>query len=172
VASGPDVTGDPLYESLISVIFAATRRIWVVTPYFVPDETLARALELAARRGIDVRLVLPARSNHLFADLARASYVHQVQDAGGKIFLFEPVMVHAKVIVVDNDFAVVGSANMDIRSLFLNYEVALFLYAQALNEALAQWTEGLMAQSKTQLPRRGLGREMVENIVRLLSPLL
>src|SRR5262249_2862063 len=138
----------------------------------VPDETLARALELAARRGIDVRLIIPARSNHLFADLARASYIHQVQDAGGKVLLFEPVMVHAKVMVVDDDFAVVGSANMDIRSLFLNFEVALFLYDKQQNEALARWTEGLMTQSKTGLPHRGLGLEMVENVVRLLSPLL
>jgi cardiolipin synthase len=172
VASGPDVTGDPLYESLISVIFAARSRIWVVTPYFVPDETLARALELAARRGIDVRLVIPDRSNHLFADLARASYLHQVHDAGGKTLLFEPGMLHAKVMVVDDDFAVVGSANMDIRSLFLNYEVALFLYSHAENEALARWTENLIPACKTTLPVRGFWREMVENVVRLLSPLL
>ena len=70
VASGPDVVDDPLYESLVSSMFAARQRIWIVTPYFVPDEMLARSLSLAARRGVDVRLIVPARSNHLSADLA------------------------------------------------------------------------------------------------------
>jgi len=93
VASGPDVSGDPLYESLVSVAFAAQWRIWVVTPYFVPDETLVRALELAARRGVDVRVVVPARSNHLMADLARVSYLRQVQKAGGEVLMYEPGMV-------------------------------------------------------------------------------
>ena len=64
VASGPDVAGDPLYESLLALIFSAEDRIWIVTPYFVPDEMLARALTLATRRGVDVRLIVPARSNH------------------------------------------------------------------------------------------------------------
>src|SRR5262249_56502663 len=72
VASGPDVAGDPLYESLLALIFAARDRIWVVTPYFVPDEMLARALILAIRRGVDVRLIVPARSNHVCAALARS----------------------------------------------------------------------------------------------------
>lgn len=172
VASGPDVTGDPLYESLISIIFSAKKRIWVVTPYFVPDETLARALELAARRGVDIRLIVPARSNHLFADLARVSYLHQVQDAGGKVLRFTPKMLHAKVIVVDDDLAVVGSANMDIRSLFLNYEVALFLFSHGQTETVANWIKGLMPDCQVGLPSRGIGRELIENVVRLLSPLL
>lgn len=172
VASGPDVTGDPLYEALISIIFAAQTRIWVVTPYFVPDETLARALELAARRGVDVRLIIPARSNHLFADLARASYVRQIHDAGAKIFQFTPVMLHAKVIVIDDGLAVVGSANMDIRSLFLNYEVALFLFTRLQTGTVTAWIEGLLPDCQIGLPPRGMGRELVENVVRLLSPLL
>lgn len=172
VASGPDVTGDPLYESLISIIFAAKTRIWVVTPYFVPDETLARALELAARRGIDVRLIVPAHSNHLFADLARVSYLHQIHDAGGKILRYTRVMLHAKVIVVDDDLSIVGSANMDIRSLFLNYEVALFLFSRRHTATITQWVEAMFPDCQVKLPARGMGRELIENVVRLLSPLL
>src|SRR5207249_5836997 len=109
-ASGPDVTGDPLFDALISALFGASRRIWVVTPYFVPDEMLARALELAARRGVDVRLVVPARSNHPLADLARVSYLRQLHDAGGQVLLFAPGMVHAKAVLIDDDLAIVGSA--------------------------------------------------------------
>jgi cardiolipin synthase len=172
VASGPDVAGDPLYATLVSVIFAARQRIWVVTPYFIPDETLARALDLAARRGVDLRLVLPARSNHLMADLARASYIRQVHDAGGRILLYEPGMVHAKVVVVDDRLAIVGSANMDMRSLFLNYEVALFIYTPEKVEETAEWVRCLMTECVSQLPVHNQAHVLAENVVRLLSPLL
>ena len=172
VASGPDVEGDPLYESLISLLFAARERIWVVTPYFVPDEILARALDLAARRGVDVRLIIPNRSNHLSADLARVGYLRQVHEAGGRILRYRPGMIHGKVIVIDNDLAVVGSANMDMRSLFLNYEVALFLYGREQIRASAAWVESLLPGCRPGIPRRTWARELAENIVRLLSPLL
>ena len=154
------------------MLFAATHRVWVVTPYFVPDETLVRALELAARRGVDVRLIIPDHSNHLAADLARGSYLHQVHDAGGQVFRFVPVMIHAKLVLIDDDLAVIGSANMDLRSLFLNFEVALFLYSRAQTAAASAWVESLIPDCKTGLPRRGWGRELIEDVVRLLSPLL
>lgn len=172
VASGPDVQGDPLYESLISLLFAAQERIWVVTPYFVPDEILSRALELAARRGVDVRIVIPHRSNHLSADLARVGYLRQIEQAGGKILRYKPVMVHAKVVIVDRELAVVGSANMDMRSLFLNYEVALFLFSRERVAEAEQWLEALMSRCKPGLTPVSWPREIAENVVRLLSPLL
>lgn len=172
VASGPDVAGDPLYESLVTAIFTAQQRVWVVTPYFIPDETLARALDLAARRGIDVRLVVPARSNHLAADLARAGYLRQVHDAGGHILLYTPGMIHGKVVLIDHDLAIVGSANMDMRSLFLNYEAAVYLYSAPQINAAAAWMQTLMAESVSRLPTPGRLSELTENVVRLLSPLL
>jgi cardiolipin synthase len=172
VASGPDVNGDPLYDSLITAFFAARERIWVITPYFVPDETLVRAFELAARRGVDVRLMVPDHSNHLSADLARGSYLNQVQEAGGQILRFRPVMLHAKLIVLDDDLAVVGSANMDMRSLFLNFELALFLYSDEQVEAASAWMEGLMGTCRHGISPRGWLRELAENVVRLMSPLL
>ena len=172
VASGPDVSGDPLYESLLALIFSAQSRIWIVTPYYVPDEMLARALALAARRGVDVRLIIPARSNHLSADLARASYLRDLHTAGGRVLLYTPVMLHAKAVLFDDRLAVIGSANMDMRSLFLNFEVALFVHSPHQVDQVAKWAEGLMADSKPELPAPGWARELAENVVRLLSPLL
>jgi cardiolipin synthase len=171
VASGPDVAGDPLYESLLSLLFTANRRIWVVTPYFVPDEMLARGLELAARRGVDVRLIVPRHSNHRSADLARIGFLREIQNAGGRVLLYEPGMLHAKAVLVD-DVAVVGSANMDMRSLFLNYEVALFLYCDSQVEEIAEWVRSLMAEATLGLPSQGWTAELAENVVRLLAPLL
>jgi cardiolipin synthase len=144
----------------------------VVTPYFVPDEMLARALNLAARRGIDVRLIVPAHSNHPSADLARASYLRDLHNAGGQVLLFGPVMLHAKVVVIDDHLAVIGSANMDMRSLFLNYEVALFVWSRADVQTVACWVQGLMTGTQRELPAPGWPLELAENVVRLLSPLL
>jgi cardiolipin synthase A/B len=172
VASGPDVEGDPLYEALLALIFAAQTRIWIVTPYYVPDEMLARALGLAARRGVDVRVILPAHSNHITADLARASYLRDLHTAGGRILFYEPVMLHAKAVLFDDRLAVIGSANMDMRSLFLNFEVALFVHSPEQVNHVAAWAEALMADSKPELPTPGWAFELAENVVRLLSPLL
>jgi cardiolipin synthase len=172
VASGPDVAGDPLYESLLALIFSARSRIWVVTPYFVPDEMLARALNLAARRGVDVQLIVPARSNHRSADLARASYLRDLHNAGGRVLLYTPVMLHAKVVLFDDQLAVIGSANMDMRSLFLNYELALFVGSGPRIQEVASWVQGLTTQSQRELPPPDWPLELAENVVRLLSPLL
>jgi cardiolipin synthase len=172
VASGPDVAGDPLYESLLALIFSARSRIWIVTPYYVPDEMLSRALGLAARRGVDVRVILPEHSNHLTADLARASYLRDLHNAGGRVLLYRSVMLHAKAVVFDYELAVIGSANMDMRSLFLNFEVALFVSSPERVEEVSAWARGLIADSQPELPTPGWPRELAENVVRLLSPLL
>jgi cardiolipin synthase A/B len=172
VASGPDVAGDPLYESLLAMIFSAEDRIWIVTPYFVPDEMLVRALTLAARRGVDVRLIVPYRSNHLSADLARAGYLRDLFNEGARVMLYKPVMLHAKAVIFDDRLAVIGSANMDMRSLFLNYEVALFVASPTQVAEVAAWARGLMIETVPELPPPGLPRELAENVVRLLSPLL
>jgi cardiolipin synthase len=172
VASGPDVAGDPLYESLLALIFAARDRIWIVTPYYVPDEMLARALSLAARRGVDVQLIVPYRSNHVTADLARAGYLRDLHEAGGRVLLYTPTMLHAKAVLFDDHIAVIGSANMDQRSLFLNYEVSLYVSSPIEVGEVAAWARGLMADSRLELPPPGWARELAENVVRLLSPLL
>ncbi len=170
VASGPDSASDLIYDALLSAVFEAQSRLWITTPYFVPDEALARALVLARRRGVDVRVLVPRKSNHLVADLAGASYLRQVHDAGGKILCFEPSMMHAKVVIVDERIAVVGSANMDMRSLFLDYEIAMFFYSPEEIARVAAWFEAL-EPSCGALEPASRTRAIFEDLGRLMAPL-
>ena len=171
VASGPDVPGDAFYDGLLTALFEAKERIWIATPYFVPDETLACALVLAAKRGVDVRILVPARSNHWVADLVAASYMRQVRDAGGRLCLYRGGMMHAKVSIIDSQLATVGSANMDIRSLFLNYEIALFFYSRPDIDRLASWYESALADCDSKFPAPTAVRLLAEDLGRLLAPI-
>jgi cardiolipin synthase len=175
VASGPDVTGDSLYEGILSLVQQAQRSVWIVTPYFIPDEVLQRSLMVQARAGLDVRIVVPARSNHLITDLARRHHLRELQRAGVKVLLYQPGMNHAKILMVDGETALFGSANMDLRSLFVNFEIGLVSYSKAEARAVHAWMEEVFAQSRP-LPERQRPRRFFpalgEEIARLLAPLL
>lgn len=169
VASGPDQADDTLYALLVSACFMAQTRILAVTPYFVPDATLQMALTLAARRGVAVDLVLPARSNHRLADMARPAALRELAQAGARVWLL-PDMVHAKAVVIDDNLALAGSANLDGRSLFLNYELMVAFFGPADVARFAQWVEQLRARGALYRPRApGVVREMAEGLVRFLA---
>lgn len=170
VGSGPDVPTDPIYDAFLSSIFGAKRRLWIATPYFVPDEALARAIVLAVRRGVDVHIVVPQRSNHPTADLAGGSYLREIAAAGGRIHCFVGAMMHAKIVVVDDSLGVLGSANMDMRSLFLDYEIALFFTSRREIEGLESWIESILPQCVDLAPA-GRVRRIAESAARLIAPL-
>ena len=172
IASGPDVSGDTLRDAVLTALFNANGRIWVVTPYFVPDELLLGALCIAARRGVDVRLIIPQKSNHRLADLSRESYLNQIHEAGAKIWLYRPNMLHAKAVLVDDALAVIGSANMDMRSLLLNFEVGLCIYEPDVIEQIDEWMKRLMASCGIRANPRKSSLNLVEGIGRILAPLL
>ena len=138
--SGPDQTDDTVYSLLVTAFFKARERIVAVSPYFVPDPTLLMALTLAARRNVQVDLVLPAKSNHHMADFARHRALRDLAGAGGRIWLV-PGMIHAKAIVVDDVLALAGSANLDARSLFLNFELMVAFYERADARRIAEWID-------------------------------
>ncbi len=176
VASGPDVDGDPLYESLISMIQEAERSIWIVTPYFIPDEVLFRSLMVKARAGHDVTLIVPARSNHRIADYARRYYVRELAKAGVHVRLFHHGMLHSKAVIVDDRLALMGSANFDLRSLLVNFEIGVFLYSEPDVLAMKAWATDLYNQSHAPKPQRqkkfNLLGNVAEDLSRLLAPLL
>jgi len=171
VPSGPDVPGDPLPDALLTLAVSARRRMWIVTPYFVPDDALCRALSLAAHRGVDVRVLVPHRSDHWIADLAGRGYLREIRNAGGTILHF-PGMLHAKAVLSDDEVAILGSANIDMRSLLLNYEVGLFVYSAPEIAAVERWMEALAHHAHPGLRHRRAMGELSEGLARLIAPQL
>jgi cardiolipin synthase len=170
--SGPDVPGDPVYAAIVSTAFAARRRLWIVTPYFIPPDSLAQALALAAHRGVDVRVYVPDPSNHFLADLARGQPLREAAAAGVNVIRFIGGMVHAKIVLVDDALAMVGSVNIDPRSLFLNFEANAIVYGPEHTGAVAKWIDTL--QDRTQkgaLPVSAF-RDTIEGLARMLDPLI
>lgn len=172
VASGPDVPGDTYYDAILTALFQARERIWIATPYFIPDEAISRGLVLAARRGVDVMLIVPERSNHVTADIAGGSYLRQIEQAGGRVRPFTQGMMHAKVTLIDHELAIVGSANLDMRSLFLDYEIAVFIYTRREIERFEQWFNELLKRCAERLQAPGTVRALAEDLGRLLAPLM
>jgi cardiolipin synthase A/B len=165
VASGPDQVDDTVYALLLSAAYQAQRRIALATPYFVPDAALQMALALAARRGVTVDLLMPARSNHVLSDIARGRAVRALAQAGVRIWL-APQMLHAKLAVIDEHLALVGSANLDSRSLFLNYELMMAFHEAEDVGRFADWfgRERQSAQLYT-LRKPGFVRDVAEGMV-------
>lgn len=172
IASGPDVENDSIRDMLLSSIFRAKKRIWIVTPYFVPDEFMVESLCIMARKNMDVRLIIPRRSNHRIADIARGSYLRQLHESGVRVLFYRPRMLHAKAILIDDDLGVVGSANLDMRSLLLNYEVALLIYTPKVVSRLEAWMRIIMTECFPGKNSRNTAIEYLEGIGRLFAPLL
>ena len=147
VPSGPDFHEDVLHALLVSAAFHAEERLLLATPYYVPDEAVQEALVLAAKRGLQITLLLPRRSNHRLADWARGRAVRELVEAGVDVRLL-PAMLHAKAVVVDDVLALCGSANLDSRSLFINYEAMAAFYGRAEIDWLADWINAHAAQAE------------------------
>jgi cardiolipin synthase len=163
--SGPDQMEDTVHALLIDACFQATERMLAVTPYFVPDVSLETAMRLAARRGVKIDLCIPAKSNHILADFVRNRSLRALSNAGVSIHLL-PAMNHAKAVVFDRNIALCGSANLDSRSLLLNYESAVIFYGAAEIEWLARWIYALMpAANEFDDSPPGLWRDVCEGLL-------
>jgi cardiolipin synthase len=165
IASGPDQVDDTLYALLITAAYRARERITLTTPYFVPDAALLLALCMAARRGVVVDLLLPARSNHRLSDVARCRALRALAAAGGRIWL-APQMLHAKLVLIDQSLALAGSANLDGRSLFINYELMVAFHDRAAIGAFTSWFDRERSSAAAHQPSRaGLLRDIGEGLV-------
>ncbi|MGB7542770.1 MAG: phospholipase D-like domain-containing protein, partial [Burkholderiales bacterium] len=169
IPSGPDQCDDTLYALLVMACFNARERIVAVTPYFVPDDSLLMGLTLAARRNVEVNLIMPAKSNHRLADLARPRALRELAGAGAEVWLV-PGMIHAKAVVIDSSIALAGSANLDGRSLLLNYELMVAFYDSEDVRRFAGWMERQRQGASRYIPRLpGLAQDMAEGIVLWLT---
>ncbi len=172
VPSGPDIKSDALYEGLLSTIYAATQKIWIITPYFVPDESILRALVIAHHRGVDVKLVTPRVANHWIVDISRISYMRELEENGIDVLLLDGTMLHTKAIVFDDYAVMLGSVNIDNRSLFLNYEVVSFVYSPHIVLEAQRWIGGLIAGSTQKMANASYPKRILENFMRIFSPQL
>ncbi|WP_201353284.1 phospholipase D-like domain-containing protein [Hydrogenimonas urashimensis] len=170
VPSGPDIPGDALFEAIVSAAFFVRKRLWIVTPYFVPDEAMMLAQRIAHHKGVDVKLITPRKSNHRIADLARSSYMRELAEEGIDVALYEGNMLHAKAILFDDLGAMLGSVNLDNRSLLLNYEVVSFCYSEAIIRHTERWMQSLLADSSYGLAPASKVRRLGENVMRIFAP--
>ncbi|MBU1658771.1 PLDc N-terminal domain-containing protein [bacterium] len=171
VPSGPDMDKDTLYEAILCGIYGAKKRIWIVTPYFVPDVSLIQALIIAKHKGIDVKLITPKEANFL-SDLTRSSYMRELEEVGVYVALHNGTMLHAKAILFDDTSVMLGSVNIDNRSLFLNYEVATFVYSKKVINEIELWMRGLLSNSSTGVKEVSALRRIIENFMRMIAPQL
>jgi cardiolipin synthase len=176
VDSGPDRDWSPIHLLFVQAFALARDRIWVTSPYFVPTPSLQDAFVSAALRGVDVRLLVPRRSDSRLVDLVASSYFPVLLEAGVRVFLYERGFVHAKTMVVDDWVGTVGSANMDIRSFHLNYEVNAFAYGREFAERLgAQFCDDLEHATELKVEHFasiGPVRRLMRATARMMSPLL
>jgi cardiolipin synthase len=176
VVGGADRANEPLSKSIVSLLHEATTRVWIATGYFVPDDVLLAALELAASRGVDVRLLVAEKNDHRGLVIAGRSYYDELLAAGVRIFEYSAGTNHAKIAVADEHWAMVGSANLDYRSMRLNFELNLLFRSPEHNAALARILEHDFALSQEIDPavfaHRPLRQKWAEAALRPLSPML
>jgi cardiolipin synthase len=176
VASGPHTTSNSIHDAVFIAITRANKRVWITTPYFIPDASILTALRTAVYRGVDVRVLAPERSDARLVRLASRSYYPHLLASGVKIYEYKPAILHSKTILFDDELSVVGSANMDIRSFKLNFELNCFVNQAALAAHLADLFEKDLRDSRQiklgSLEKRSMPAKLVEAAAHLFSPLL
>jgi cardiolipin synthase len=174
--SGPDQEANANRLAYFAGITLAVSRCWITSPYFIPDGPTNRALVTAALRGVDVRILLPARNDVMLMAPAARSYYSALVRAGARIFEYQPAMLHAKQMVVDGRWCLVGSANVDIRSFWLNFEISALVFDPAFARTVEEQFEKDLGESREItveiLAGRGFFAALGEGVARLMSPLL
>lgn len=176
IASGPDTRWEVIKKLFFSMITSAKKSIWISSPYFIPDDDILSALKIAALSGVDVRILVPNRPDKRIVFYASRSYFPELLDAGVKIYEYNRGFMHSKLIIVDKKIASIGTANMDMRSFHLNFEVNAFLYkTQSVQTLVGDYIydmEHSTIISYDQFKKRSIFKRIIESTSRLLSPLL
>lgn len=174
VTSGPDADLEKIEYGMLQAFALARRHIWVMTPYFLPDDRFSTELILAALRGVVIDIVVPKSSNHALIDHARDANLRPFLDAGCRVWMADPPFNHSKLMVVDDEWSFVGSANIDMRSLRLNFEINLEIYDAGVAKELSCFMETHRRNRLTHhdLDSKPLVIQMRNSAIRLLLPYL
>lgn len=176
VSSGPDSEQEQIKNGYLKMINSAKESIYIQTPYFIPDDSVLEALKIACLSGVDVKLMIPNKPDHIFVYWATYSYVGELLKSGAKVFVYDNGFLHAKTIVVDGKLASVGTANIDVRSFKLNFEVNAFIYDTNISNKLKSIYEKDLKNCTEITDEIYINRSIIikfkESISRLLSPIL
>jgi len=176
IASGPDLNRDTILGMYFGAITTAQHRVYIATPYFIPDPGLLLAIKSAAVSGLDVRIILPGVSDSRLVKWASMSYLEELMEAGVRFYQYRRGFMHAKVLLVDDLVASVGTANMDMRSLFDNFELNAVLFdVKSLKRLEADFHQDLQDSEEIDpetFKNRSRWQKGREVIARMLSPLL
>lgn len=176
VASGPDSDWEDIHYAYFTAICQAKKRVYIETPYFIPDESILKAIKSVALIGVEVIIIFPKIADHKIVNVASYSYFEEILKAGGKVFLYNKGFIHSKVVIIDDQIASAGSANMDLRSFMLNFEVNAFIYDQkVINRMTDDFYMDLENSEELTLEnfkKRGFIRKVKESVARLFSPIL
>lgn len=176
IPSGPGYSGDGLLQMLLALINSAKEELVMTTPYLAPDDSMTRALRGAAARGVKVKLIVPQKVDSMLTRYASRSYYDELMDTGVEIHLFRGGLLHTKSIAVDRSITMFGTVNLDMRSIWINYEVSLFVYDEGFssdNRALQQtYLDDCVQLDPAKWDQRGIKDQFLENLFRLSSALL
>ncbi|GIP26850.1 major cardiolipin synthase ClsA [Paenibacillus sp. J23TS9] len=176
VTSGPDSEFEHIKNGYIKMISSAKKSIYIQTPYFIPDASLLDALRIAALSGVEVKIMIPDKPDHIFVYWATYSYIGELLRTGATVYLYNNGFIHAKTIVIDEEISSVGTANIDYRSFRLNFEVNAFLYDDRISKKLTEVFDEDLRVSRQLTMEEYLQRprwiRIKESVSRLLSPIL
>ncbi|MGB6223632.1 cardiolipin synthase [Haloferula sp.] len=176
VPSGPGQTEDGLLQMLLATVNSAREELVLTTPYFVPDDSLLRAIRGAAARGVAVSMIVPEKVDSLLTRYASRSFYDELIDSGVKIFLYRKGLLHTKSITADRRISMFGTVNLDMRSLWINYEVAAFVYGTVFGDELRQLQQSYMEDSEMldggEWAKRSKVQKFLESAFRLSAPML
>ncbi len=176
ISSGPDYEEPYIKNGFFKMIVEAKKSIYIQTPYFIPDESTIKALEIAIMSGVEVNIMIPNKPDHMFVYWATLSYVGDLLKIGAKCYSYENGFLHSKVIMIDDKICSIGSTNMDIRSFYLNFEINAFIYdpkiALEIKEAFLEDVKKSTLITPKIYANRGKIIKFKESISRLLSPIM
>lgn len=176
ISDGPDRDNANMRNGIIKLMFQAKKRLWLQTPYLIPDDAMFATLQTIAMSGVDLRIMIPCKPDHPFIYRATQWYANELSRYGVKIYIYDKGFIHAKTIVVDDDFSTVGSMNQDYRSYDLNFEDVAVFYDKNFTEEVAKSFEQDMQDSTLLTPemieQQGRWLRTLQSFSRMLSPIL